>query len=393
MYDLIRLREEFPVLNECVYLDSASTSQTPRRSVEAMCEYFYHYAANHGRGAHHLARKTTEEFEKTRHALGKFLKVPSEHLIFTKNTTDSINLVAHGLPWKRGDEVVVTGLDHHSNYLPWLVLGERGVKIKVVAHRDGFIHPDDVALLVTKKTKVVAVTHMPNVIGTLQPIHEIAGIAHEAGASVVVDGAQSIGHVPLEVSDIDYLAIPGHKGLLGPQGTGALYVADYQDLSISNHGGGIVLNVYPDSFELLPPPTRFEPGTPNIPGIIGLGRAVELVEELGVKNIHRHEIRLGDAMRKGISNIPGVTVYGPKGTSVVSFNIEGYTPNECAKLLDDKNKICVRSGMHCAQPLSSSLHPEGTVRASVGCYSTEEEVKIFCATVKDIVSETGRITR
>jgi cysteine desulfurase/selenocysteine lyase len=387
MYDLIRLREEFPVLNECIYLDSASTSQTPRRAVEAMCEYFYHYSANHGRGAHHLARKTTEEFEKTRDTLAGFLRVDRDHLIFTKNTTDSINHVAHGLRWKRGDEVVVTSIDHHSNFLPWIALGERGVKIKIAYHRAGLIHAEDIRSLVTKRTKVVAITHMPNVTGVLQPVHEVAEIAHDAGASVVVDGAQSIGHVPFDVGEIDYLAIPGHKGLLGPQGTGALYVKDYTGLSISNHGGGIVKNVYLDRYELLPPPMQFEPGTPNIPGVIGLGKAIGLVQELGVKNIHRHEVALGTKLHKGISGIPGVILYSPEGTSVVSFNADGFTPDECARRLDGMKKICVRSGMHCAQPLASSFHSEGTVRASIGCYTTEEEVSIFCETLHSIAEE------
>ena len=386
MYSLACLREEFPILNECIYLDSASTSPTPRRAVEAMCDYFYHYSANHGRGAHRLARKTTEEFEKTRDDLGSFLGVPRDHLVFTKNTTDSINHVAHGLKWKRGDEVIVTSIDHHSNFLPWMALKERGVRIKILPHRNSIIDPEELNPLLSKKTKIVAVTHMPNITGTLQPVHEITKIAHDAGAAVVVDGAQSVGHVPFETGDIDYLAIPGHKGLLGPQGTGALYVADYKDLSISNHGGGIVRNVYLDSYELLPPPAQFEPGTPNIPGVIGLGKAIGLVRELGVKNIHRHETDLGKKLRAGIIDIPGVSVYSPDNTPVISFNIDGLTPTECATRLDDMERICVRSGMHCAQPLASSFHPEGTVRASIGCYTTEEEIRIFCDTVNSLVS-------
>lgn len=387
MYSLTNLREEFPVLNECIYLDSASTSPTPRRAVEAMCDYFYHYSANHGRGAHRLARKTTEEFEKTRDILGNFLGVPRDHLIFTKNTTDSINHVAHGLKWKRGDEVVVTSIDHHSNFLPWMALKERGVRIKILPHQGSMINPNDLGPLLSGKTKIVAVTHMPNVTGTLQPIHEIAAIAHDAGAAVVVDGAQSVGHLPVDIGEIDYLAIPGHKGLLGPQGTGALYVADYKDLSISNHGGGIVQNVYLDSYELLPPPMCFEPGTPNIPGVIGLGKAIGLVEELGVKNIHRHETALGKKLREGIIHIPGVAVYSPADTPVISFNIDGLSPTGCATRLDEMNRICVRSGMHCAQPLASSFHREGTVRASIGCYTTEDEVTIFCNTVKILAAD------
>jgi cysteine desulfurase/selenocysteine lyase len=386
MYDLTRLREEFPILNECIYLDSASTSPTPRRSVEAMCEYFFAYSANHGRGAHRLARRTTEEYEKTRDALGTFLGVSRDNLIFTKNTTDSINHVAHGLKWKRGDEVIVTSIDHHSNFLPWMALKERGVRIKILSHHSGIIDPEELHPLLSDKTRIVAISHMPNITGALQPIHEVTGIAHDAGAAVVVDGAQSVGHVPFKTGTIDYLAIPGHKGLLGPQGTGALYVADFEGFRISNHGGGIVRNVFLDSYELLPPPARFEPGTPNIPGVIGLGKAIGLVKELGVKNIHRHETALGKKLRSGIVDIPGVSVYSPDNTPVISFNIDGLDPTECATRLDDMQKICVRSGMHCAQPFASSLHPAGTVRASIGCYTTDEEVATFCDTVTSLAS-------
>jgi cysteine desulfurase/selenocysteine lyase len=389
MYDLARLREQFPVLSTCIYLDSASTSQTPCCAVEAMCGYFYEYAANHGRGAHHLARRTTEEFEKTREILGKFLGVPAGNLTFTKNTTDSINMVAHGFCWNEGDEVITSCLEHHANYLPWLVLGQKGVSMQVLPHKNGIITPDSLQEMISSRTKMVAVTHMPNVLGTLQPVKELAAIAHDNGAKVLVDAAQSVGHIPFDCKNIDYLAIPGHKGLLGPQGTGALYVADWETLSIACHGGGIVENVYRDSFELLPPPACFEPGTPNIPGVIGLGRAIELVEELGVGTIHAHEVALGTAMQKGLSGIEGVTVYSPPGTGVISFNIDGMEPGTCATRLDEMKGICVRSGMHCAQPLSSSLNPSGTVRASVGCYSTTEEVETLLSCV-EIISRDRR---
>jgi cysteine desulfurase/selenocysteine lyase len=387
MYDLARLREQFPVLSTCIYLDSASTSQTPRCAVEAMCGYFYEYAANHGRGAHHLARRTTEEFEKTREILGRFLGVPEGNLVFTKNTTDSINMVAHGFCWNEGDEVITSCLEHHANYLPWLVLGERGVSMQVLPHENGIISPDSLQEMISSRTKMVAVTHMPNVLGTLQPVEELAAIAHDNGAKILVDAAQSVGHIPFNCTDFDYLAMPGHKGLLGPQGTGALYVAEWDTLSISCHGGGIVENVYPDSFELLPPPARFEPGTPNIPGVIGLGRAIELVEELGVATIHSHEVALGTAIQKGLSGIEGVMVYSPPGTGVISFNIDGIGPGETARQLDEMKGICVRSGMHCAQPLSSSLNSSGTVRASVGCYSTMEEVEALLSCVDSISRE------
>ncbi len=384
MYDLSRLREEFPVLSRCTYLDSASTSQTPKRAVEAMCAYFYEYAANHGRGSHHLARRTTEEYEQAREALGGFLGADPGHLVFAKNATDAINMVAHGTCWEPGDEVVTTALEHHANLLPWMALQGRGVRVKVLPQRDGMVDPADLQEALTPRTRLVAVTHVTNVLGSVQPVEEMAAIAHDAGVRILLDAAQSAGHMPLSVGGFDFVAIPGHKGLLGPQGTGALFVADYSDLSVTCHGGGIVSEVSLSGFTLLPPPARFEPGTPNIPGVIGLGAAIGLVEELGVGEIHHHETSLGIQAHEGLSSIEGVAVYSPRGSPVVSFNIPGMSPDDCAAALDRRKGICVRSGLHCAHPLASSLHPLGTVRASMGCYTTGEEVAMLIETVEEI---------
>ena len=388
MYDLAALREQFPVLSTCIYLDSAATSQTPRCAVDAMNAYFFEYAANHGRAAHRLARRTTEEFERTREHLGAFLGVPAENLVFTRNTTDAINLVARGICWKEGDEVVTTDLEHHANLLPWLALRERGVTVKIVSHRNGYIREDDLQEAVGPATRLVAVNHMTNVLGTVLPVEEFAHIAHDAGAAILVDAAQSAGHLPMPRNDLfDYLALPGHKGLLGPQGTGAVYISDPDTLAVSCYGGGMVGDVTVDQFTLLPCPARFEPGTPNIPGVIGLGAAIGLVEELGVDAIHRHEVSIGHTIHSGLSAVSGVTVYSPPGSTVISFNIDGMGPDVVALLLDHKAGICVRSGMHCAQPLSQSLHPRGTVRASLGCYTTREEADTFVQTVEEIVLE------
>jgi cysteine desulfurase/selenocysteine lyase len=382
MYDLARLREEFPVLSRCVYLDSASTSQTPRRAVEAMCTYFYEYAANHGRGAHHLARRTTGEYEKVREHLAGFLRASPEQIVFTKNATEAVNIVARGIRWKRGDHVVTTILEHHANLLPWMMLREKGVKVTVVPHENGYLDPVTVAGAITPRTRLVAVTHMPNVLGTVQPVEEIGALVHERGVPLLVDGAQSVGHIPVDLTHIDYFAIPGHKGLLGPQGTGALCMKDPESLECCLYGGGMVEHVSLNEVKLLPPPARFEPGTPNIPGVIGLGPAVGLVEELGVENIHRHELAMGARIFEGLSDIPGVRVYSPPGTGVVSFGVEKRDPNEFARALDDLDGICVRSGMHCAEPLTSSFDCRGTIRASVGCYTTPDEVDRLVAAVR-----------
>lgn len=384
MYDLQKLRQEFPILSSCVYLDSASTSQTPRCSVDAICEYFLEYAANHGRGAHHLARKTTEKYEETRSRLGTFLKVSPDHIIFTKNTTDSVNTVANGLTWKRGDEIITTWLEHHSNLLPWMNLKKKGVRVTIIPHENGYLNPETIQEAISPKTRLIAVTHMPNILGTAQPVEAIGRVAHDAGVPLIVDGAQSVGHFPVDVTYIDYLAIPGHKGLLGPQGTGALYMKDPESLNCSIFGGGMVVSVSHNEVKLLPPPAKFEPGTPNIPGVIGLGPAIDLVSSLGVRNIHAHEKKLGSLMYDGLVKIPGVSVYSPHGTGVVSFNVAGENPNEFSRKLDDYRKICVRSGMHCAEPLASSYHCQGTIRASVGCYSTADEVDALIEGVRHL---------
>lgn len=388
MYDLAALREEFPVLSRCIYLDSASTSQTPRCAVDAMNRYFFEYAANHGRGAHHLARRTTDEYERTRERLGEFLGVPPGNLVFTRNTTEAINMVARGLCWQEGDEVITTDLEHHANLLPWLALRTRGVSVRILSQKDGYVTEESLQETVSPATRLVAVNHVTNVLGTVQPVEEFARIAHDAGAAILVDVAQSAGHMPLPPGEhFDYLAVPGHKGLLGPQGTGALYIADPESLAVSCYGGGMVEEVTLDRFTLLPCPARFEPGTPNIPGVIGLGAAIDLVNQLGVGAIHAHETALGDRLREGLGGIAGVAVYSPSGSTVISFNVAEKGPDLVALLLDQKAGICVRSGMHCAQPLTRSLHPRGTVRASIGCYTTGEEIDTLAGAVEEIARQ------
>jgi len=385
MYDLTALREEFPVLEEVIYLDNAATTQTPVRSVEAICDFFYEYAGNYGRGTHRLARETTAKCEESREDLAEFLGAYPEQIIWTGNTTGTINLISQGLTWKKGDEVLCTALEHHSNLLPWMALKKRGVKVSIIPHQDGYIDPDAVSDMITGKTRVVAVTQMSNVTGTIQPVDEIADIAHDKGALIVVDGAQSIGHIPVDISKMDYLAIAGHKGLLGPQGVGALYAEEPATLSESRFGGGTVRSVSLDEVKLRPAPARFEPGTPNIPGIIGMGPAIRLVDALGVDEIADHEEALGIALFDALEELGQVDVYSPRGTAVISFGVEGIHPDLLATRLDDMADICVRSGMHCAEPYSRSFCDQGTVRASVACYTTKEEVITLAEALQELL--------
>ena len=385
MYDLTTLREEFPVLSEVIYLDNAATTQTPIRAVEAMCDYFYEYAGNYGRGTHQLARETTNRCEASRESLASFLGAYPEQMIWTGNTTGAINLVTQGLSFKRGDEVLCSALEHHSNLLPWLSLKKKGVKIQIIPQEAGYIDPDTVSDLITHKTRVVAVSQMTNVTGTIQPVDAIADLIHDAGGLIVVDGAQSVGHIPVDISKMDYLAIAGHKGLLGPQGVGALYAEEPETLASSQFGGGTIVSVSFENVKYRPVPARLEPGTPNIPGIIGMGPAIRLVEELGVDTIASHEEALGTLIYDELECIDGISLYSPRGTPVVSFGASGIHPDVVGIKLDDMASICVRSGMHCAEPYTRTFCEQGTVRASVACYTSKEEILFFSDTLRELI--------
>jgi len=390
VYDVLAVREDFPVLKKVIYLDSAATTQTPVQVVSAMNEYFYKYAANHGRGAHRLARETTDHYEDAREKVAEFLNVDHTKTIFTKNATESINMVAHGMEWNAGDHVITTLIEHHSNLLPWMRLRKQGVNVTIIEpDATGMVVPEDIENALTDRTRLVAVTHVSNVLGTIVDVAKITKIGHRGGAKVLVDGAQSAGHMPVDVGalDCDFFATPGHKGLLGPQGTGVLYVKEPDLLEPVYLGGGTVHAVTTTGFELEPSPGRFEAGTPNIPGVIGLGRAVEYVRELGTDNIERHETSLARDAASRLAEIPSVEVYGPKNrAAVVPFNVTGLNPHDVALIMDETKKICVRSGYHCAMPAVRFLGVEGAVRASFGVYSTQEEVDIFIDAVDQITS-------
>ncbi|MBC2697918.1 MAG: cysteine desulfurase [ANME-2 cluster archaeon] len=390
MFNPPDIRKDFPVLEKYVYLDSAATTQTPRQVVEAMCDYFYNYAANHGRGAHRLARETTNHYEDAREAVAGFLCGEYEHTIFTRNTTESINMVALGLDWEAGDHVVTTHVEHHSNLLPWLSLKEKGVEITAVTpNPDGTVDPKDIDSAITEQTKLVALTHVSNVFGSVMDVEEITKIAHRNGCMSLVDAAQSVGHMPFDVKkiDCDFMAVSGHKGMLGPQGTGVLYLKDTDSIKPVYLGGGTIYAMTGDDYKLEDAPGRFEYGTPNIPGVIGLGRSVEYVKSLGVEDIQRHEEALGRDAAKRLSEIDKVEVYGPQDrAAVVPFNVVGLNSHDVAMILDETRKICVRSGYHCAIPSVNFLKVEGTIRASFGAYNLTEEVDLLVDTVEQIAT-------
>ncbi|HYB59650.1 MAG TPA: cysteine desulfurase [Candidatus Acidoferrales bacterium] len=390
MYDLCAIRKDFPILDQVVYLDNAATSQTPTPVVEAINEYFFRYAGNYGRGAHRLARETTERYEGAREMVADFFSCDAGNVIFTKNTTESINIVAHGRDWEPGDHIVTSMIEHHSNYLPWVSLRTRGVVLDVVeSNQEGMVDPAKIERSITDRTKLITISHVSNVFGSIQDVKRIIKIGRKNDIPVLVDAAQSAGHICLSKNELgcDYLAVPGHKGLLGPQGTGILILRDPSELRPTTLGGGAVEWVRGCEYELLEPPARFEAGTPNIPGVIGLGRSVEYVAALGVANIEKHVVMLARAAAQGLGAIDNVTVYGPKDrAAVVPFNVGQVNPHDVSMILDETSRICTRSGYHCAMPALESLGINGTVRASFGVYNTEEEVSLLIDSVNLIAA-------
>ncbi|MEM4188613.1 MAG: cysteine desulfurase [Candidatus Hadarchaeum sp.] len=391
------VRAEIPFLRTgIIYLDNAATTPTPEPVIEAMLSYYHEFSANVGRGLHRATRRATEEFEAAREKIARVIGAKPEEIIFTRNTTEAINIVARGLNWKSGDKVITSLFEHHSNLLPWQRLEkEHGVKLEVVgSSKECLLESAEFESAIDKKTRLITTHHVSNAIGSVQPVEEIGKLARDHGVLYLVDAAQSVGHMPVEVRRIgcDFLAAPGHKGLLGPQGTGFLYVREdiVSELEPLLTGGGIVEDVELHSAKLVDPPQLFDAGTPNIPGIIGLGKACEYVMDIGIDKIAERERKLTERMLE-IGKNSQVEVYGPRGLErrggVVSFNISGLSPHEVASMLDELAKIAVRSGHHCAQPAMRHLRVNGTARASVHYFNLESEIEKFVEVVGQIARE------
>ncbi|MGF7117481.1 aminotransferase class V-fold PLP-dependent enzyme [Methanobacterium oryzae] len=388
------IRADIPLLNEIIYLDAASTTPTPEPVINAMVDYFRNFNANTGRGAYKTAVKSTVAFDNARGKIANFINCVSNEVIFTKNTTEAINIVANGIEFKKGDSIIVPNIEHHSNFLPWLNLKKHGINLKIIkANKYGVIDSSDVEKALDDTTKLITTTHVSNSIGSCQPIYEIGDIAEANDALYMVDAAQSAGHMKLDVKETkaDFVAVPGHKGLLGPVGTGFLYCKSdiAEQLKPINLGGGTVSDVSEDDFKLEPVPARFEGGTQNIAGIIGLGSAVDYIERIGIENIEKHSMKLTKYMYEGINNMDNTICYGdPENIhGIVAFNIDGMNSHDVAKILDELKNICVRSGYHCAIPAIKHVGADalgGTVRASVHYYNTKEEIDILIETVNEV---------
>lgn len=393
------VRNDMPFLRTgVIYLDNAATTPTPDPVIDAMIEYYHEYSANVGRGLYRATRRATDKFEAVREKIARVINARPGEIAYTKNTTEAINIVAQGLDLKQGDKVITSIFEHHSNLLPWQRLErERGVELELVgSSKECLLEPSEFEAAIDKRTRLIATHHVSNAVGSIQPVEEIGKLAREHEVLYLVDAAQSVGHMSVDVRKIgcDFLAAPGHKGLLGPQGTGFLYasegvIAELEPLLV---GGGVVEETGSHSSKLIEPPQVFDAGTPNIPGIIGLGRACDYVLEIGFEKIAERERKLTEQVLE-IGDIGLVEIHGPRDLSrrggVVSFNIEGLGHHDVATMLDELANIAVRSGHHCAQPTMRHLGVNGTVRASVHYYNLEQEIEKFVEVVGQIARELG----
>ena len=396
--DVERLRSDFPILERevnghpLVYLDNAASSQKPRQVVEAMVDYYYRHHANVHRGAHTLAVEASELYEGARAKLARFINAPDPaSVIFTRNTTEAINLVAdswarHNL--KAGDEIVIGVAEHHANLVPWQrAVEERGAKLRAVPLTpDHRFDLDAYREMIGEKTRLVATWHMSNMLGGINPVREIADLAHEAGALVLVDGAQAAPHMPVDVQALgaDFYALSGHK-MCGPTGAGALWgrAELLREMPPFLTGGSMIRRVEIEGSSFADIPMRFEAGTPNIAEAVGLGAAVDYLETIGMERIFEHDRLLLKYALEKMRELDGVTLYGPEGEDrggIIAFNVEGAHPHDIATVLDQEG-VAVRAGHHCAQPLIRALGTQATARASFYFYNTEEEVDRFVGAV------------
>ena len=384
------IRQDFPILGDLIYLDNAATSFSPEPVIESMVEFEHNYRANVGRGVHRLTQIASQRYWHAHEKVAEFIGGKNGTCVFTKNTTESINMVAHGLAWTPGDRVITTILEHHSNLLPWRALDDRGVTVDILGlEADYSLDPDALNTLITPETHLVTVTHASNVLGVVTPIREIAKCCHDHGIKLLVDGAQTVPHMPVDISKLgcDYFAFSGHK-MCGPTGTGVLWMKE-PDLEPFILGGGMVEMVTGTGYTAATGYQKYEAGTPNIAGGIGLGVAAGYLEAIGMEKIQRHEEQLTTRLLNGLAQNPKIHIYASRHPEarigVVSFTLDGFHPHEVAQQLDEAADILVRSGHHCCQPLMESLGlPDGTVRASLALYNTAEECDMLIATLEEI---------
>ncbi len=400
MYDIEKIRADFPILGRTVYgkplvyLDNGATTQKPRCVVEAITNEYYNTNANVHRGVHFLSQQATELHEASRETVRRFINARSTcEIVFTRGTTESINLLASTFcrsQMKEGDEIIVTAMEHHSNIVPWqLQAMQRGIVLRVCPMNDrGELLPDEYEKLFSPRTRLVSIAHVSNVLGTVNPVRRLTDIAHAHNVPVLVDGAQSIPHMPVDVQalDADFYVFSGHK-VYGPTGVGVLYgKEEWLDRLPPYQGGGeMIAHVSFGKTTFNELPFKFEAGTPDYIGTTGLARALDYVSELGMENIAAYEHELTQYATQRLKEIPGMRIFGEaeqKG-SVISFLVGDIHHFDLGTLLD-RLGIAVRTGHHCAQPLMARLGIEGTVRASFGLYNTKEEVDVLVAGIERV---------
>ncbi len=389
--DVEAVRKDFPILQltvrgkPLIYLDSAATSQKPKCVIEAEREFYERYNANVHRGAYRIAEEATAAYESAREKIARFINAPSKDcIVFTRGTTESINLVAYSWGWanlKEGDEILLTEMEHHSNIVPWQLISERtGAKIKVIPITDdGLLDMDAFERLLTERVKIVAVTHVSNVLGTINPVQEIRQKAHEVGAVVLVDGAQAAPHLPVDVQAIgcDFYALSGHK-MCGPTGSGALYGRKelLEAMPPFLGGGEMIRTVTFEKTTFNEVPYKFEAGTPPIAQAVGLGAAVDYLTNVGMDSVRAHEVELTTDALERFREVPELLIYGSAPPEmrggVVAFNIGDIHPHDLATFLDAFG-ICIRAGHHCAQPLMRRLNVAATARISFYLYNTADD--------------------
>ncbi|MEI3611610.1 cysteine desulfurase [Pseudogracilibacillus sp. SO30301A] len=387
--DVRKVREQFPILDQevnghpLVYLDSSATAQKPIKVIEAVNNYYRQTNSNVHRGVHTLGSQATDLYEGARDKVRRFINARSTaEIIFNRGTTTGINVVAQSYGLQNvtaEDEIVITPMEHHSNIIPWQQVAKKtGATLKYIPlQEDGTISLEDVKETVTNKTKIVAIAHVSNVLGTINPIKEIAKIAHENGAVIVVDGAQSAPHLKIDVQDLDcdFYAFSGHK-MGAPTGIGVLYGKEelLEKMEPVEFGGEMIdfVEKYDSTWKELP--WKFEGGTPIIAGAIGLGAAIDFLSDIGMENILQHEEKLAKYALERLSEIDGLTIYGPtKRAALVTFNLDDVHPHDVSTVLDTEG-IAIRAGHHCAQVLMKHLNVSATARASMYLYNTEEDI-------------------
>ncbi len=391
-FDVDRIRQDFPILGrevkpgvKLVYLDSTATSQKPESVIESMNRFYRHSNANIHRGVHTLAEEATAMYEDARVKIARFINATSAHeIVYTRNTTESINLVAY--TWARanlkpGDMLILTEMEHHSNLVPWHILSaEKGLRLEFIpVTPDGLLDLEGYRKLLSEGPKLVSFTHMSNVLGTITPAAEIIRMAHEAGALTILDGAQSVPHLKVDVQalDVDFLAFSAHK-MCGPTGIGALYgkAKLLEAMPPFLGGGDMIKEVHLRSFRPNSIPHKFEAGTPAIAESVGFGAAVDYLSAIGMEQVSSHEHEIIEYALERLEEVPGLRLFGPsadKKGGVASFTFDGIHPHDVAQILD-RDGIAVRAGHHCAQPLHEKFGIQSTTRASFYLYSTKSEV-------------------